>query len=181
MLLNIIIPPLPYAGKEGKILQRKLFKKNKNIMFVKVFIFLKSDKTLDKTHKKVKLWVIFQNSLIVYEYMDLAAMTLVITSWSLIFFVRGSARLRPVSTNLTVIPTWSTHFQGSIILLSPPPWGEEFSSGKRIQEKREKRRKKRGEGKRGEKRERKRERKRGKEKGKKGKREEKTISKEEET
>jgi len=47
---------------------------------------------------------------IVYECMGLAAMTLVIMLWSLIFLVKGSAKLWPVSTNLNVIPTWSTHF-----------------------------------------------------------------------
>ena len=47
---------------------------------------------------------------VIYEYIDFAAMTFVITAWSLIFLVKGSARLRPVSTNLTVMPTWSTHF-----------------------------------------------------------------------
>ena len=47
---------------------------------------------------------------VIYEYIDLAAMTFVITAWSLIFLVKGSARFRPVSTNLTVMPTWSTHF-----------------------------------------------------------------------
>ena len=47
---------------------------------------------------------------IVYEYIDFAAITFVITAWSLILLVKGSARLRVVSTNLTVMPTWSTHF-----------------------------------------------------------------------
>ena len=47
-------PPSPMRGKKVEFMQRKP-KKNTNIMFVKVFIFLKSDKISDKTHKMVKL------------------------------------------------------------------------------------------------------------------------------
>ena len=65
---------------------------------------------------------------------------------------------------------------------SPSGGGKEFSSGKRIQTKKErKKRKKREKGKKGEKRERKKRKKKGKRKVKKGGKGRKTILKEEET
>ena len=69
----------------------------------------KGDK-MNKIHKIGKKTNICLIPKIVYEYIDFAAITFVITAWSLILLVKGSARLRVVSTNLTVMPTWSTHF-----------------------------------------------------------------------
>ena len=109
---NVVgFPPFPLAGKEGKIrcvFCFVLIKNQKNMNLVK-FIF-KTDKNnwFGKTHKIIK--TIGHILKIIYECIGLAAITLVITSWSLIFLVKGSAKLWPVSTNLIVIPTWSSHF-----------------------------------------------------------------------